>query len=128
LKLGRELAAHGTLAALLPLQEQKEVAELIAENKQLSPVEQAKLRATADHVFASMRDRLFDATGRSYAEQLSIGDLQQLVRFYRTPAAVHYQTALPAAIASTMATIGHLDFKGDVLAAYCKETGKLCRK
>ena len=28
----------------------------------------------------------------------------------------------------TMQRIGTMDFKGDVRAAYCKETGKLCAK
>jgi hypothetical protein len=35
---------------------------------------------------------------------------------------------MPGVIGDTMKEIGSMDFKGDVRAAYCKETGKLCGK
>ena len=46
--------------------------------------------------------------------------------FSRTEAASHYRDAMPRIAASTMAAAGAMDFKKDVVAAYCKETGKLC--
>ena len=128
LRLGRELADHGTLAALLPLLKAKEIAELVADHKQLSPADQAQLRETAEKVFNKGRDRILSATGQAYAQQLSVGDLRKLVAFYRTPAAARFQAALPKVIGDTAVNMGTMDFKSDVVAAYCKDTGKLCGK
>jgi hypothetical protein len=127
-RLGRQLADHGTLAALLPMMKAKEVEELLSSHKELKPAEQQQLRAVANRVFEQGRDRLLDATGRAYAERLSVADLKKLVAFYQTPAAARFQTVLPAVIGDTIANVGKMDFKADVLAAYCKETGKLCGK
>jgi hypothetical protein len=128
LRLGRELADHGTLAALLPLLKAKEIAELVADHKQLSPADQAQLRETAEKVFNKGRDRILSATGQAYAKQLSVGDLRKLVAFYRTPAAARFQAALPKVIGDTAVNMGTMDFKSDVITAYCKDTGKLCGK
>jgi hypothetical protein len=38
------------------------------------------------------------------------------------------QAALPEVIQSTMESMKGVDFKTDLTAAYCKETGKLCAK
>ena len=84
--------------------------------------------AVADGVFERGRERLLSATGRAYAEKLSVADLRKLVAFYRTPAADRAQAALPLVIGETMRSVGKMDFKGEVLAAFCKETGKLCAK
>ena len=127
-RLGRELADHGTLAALLPLMKAKEVDELLAEHKELSAGDQTRLRRTADRVFDSGRDRLLAATGRAYAQKLTLSDLRRLVAFYRTSAAARFQAALPQVIVATMQSVGQMDFKADVIAAYCKESGKLCAK
>src|SRR6476661_363137 len=86
LQLGKELAAHGTLAALLPMIEAKEVGELVADHPKLSAADQAKLRATADEVFKGGRDRIMTATGTAYAQTLSVDDLKQVLAFYRSPA------------------------------------------
>jgi hypothetical protein len=127
-RLGRELANHGTLAALLPVIKAQEVHDLLASHKNLSAADQARLRRVADGVFARGRERLLTATGRAYAEKLSVADLRKLVAFYRTPVADRAQAALPLVIGETMRSVGKMDFKGDVLAAFCKETGKLCGK
>ena len=37
------------------------------------------------------------------------------------------KAAIPAVVLSTMKAVGQMDFKKDVTAAYCQETGKLCR-
>jgi formate dehydrogenase maturation protein FdhE len=125
-RLGRELANHGTLAALLPMMKGKEVDELVAAHRELSPAEKAKLRNMADRTFEQGRDRILSATGRAYAQRLSVTDLRRLVAFYRTATAARFQAVLPSVIGDTVAGLGKMDFKGDVLAAYCKETGKLC--
>ena len=127
-RLGRELANHGTLAALLPMMKAKEVDELIAVHPELGPADKAKLRQVAERTFEQGRQRIISATGRAYAQRLSVADLRRLVAFYRTPAAGRFQAALPSMIGETVAGLGKMDFKGDVVAAYCKETGRLCAK
>ena len=48
--------------------------------------------------------------------------------FQSSSAGKRYRAAMPGVIAETMKSIGNMDFKGDVRAAFCKETGKLCGK
>jgi hypothetical protein len=126
LRLGRELAESGTLAALLPMVADKEIGELVAAHPELSEADRAALRATARATYQAGRDRLMDATGRAYAERLSVADLRALVAFNRTRAAAHYRAAMPGAIASAMQAVGQMDFKKDALAAFCRQMGKLC--
>src|SRR3954463_7670097 len=125
-RLGRQLAEGGTLAALLPMVAEKETSELAAAHPELSEADQAALRATARATYQAGRDRLMDATGRAYAERLSAADLRALVAFNRTGAAARYRAAMPGAIASAMQAVGEMDFKKDALAAFCRQTGKLC--
>ncbi|MEA3063467.1 MAG: hypothetical protein QOJ94_3248 [Sphingomonadales bacterium] len=126
LRLGRELAESGNLAALLPMVAEKEIGELVAAHPELGEADRAALRATARATYEAGRARLMDATGRAYAERLSVADLHALVAFNRTPAAAHYRTAMPGAIAAAMQRLGAMDFKKDSLAAFCRKTGKLC--
>ncbi len=126
LSLGRQLAERGTLASLLPLIQAKETDELLAAHPKLSAEEKAAFKATARRVFEAGRERLMDATGRAYAERLSVQDLRTLVAFHNSGAARRFQAATPQAVAATMQSVGKLDFKGDVIAAFCRETGKLC--
>jgi hypothetical protein len=126
LRLGRELAESGTLAALLPMVADKEIGELVAAHPELGEADRAALRTTASATYEAGRARLMDATGHAYAERLSVADLRALVAFNRTAAAGHYRTAMPGAIASAMQAMGAMDFKKDALAAFCRKTGKLC--
>jgi hypothetical protein len=128
LRLGRELAESGTLATLLPLVQQKESEELVASHPELSAGEKAKLRATAKRVYESGRDRMMESEARAFAKRLSVADLRVLVAFQRSAAAKRYRANTPEVIAAMMQALGTMDYKGDVLAAYCKETGKLCGK
>jgi len=126
LALGREMAEAGMLATLLPILEVDSTEKLVAEFPELSDAEKQKFREVAHRTYLEGRDRLLEADGRAYAEQLSLEDLRALVAFSRTDAAKHYRDAMPKIAASTMASAGPMDFKKDVVAAYCKETGKLC--
>ncbi|MFL6720931.1 MAG: DUF2059 domain-containing protein [Sphingomonas sp.] len=128
LKLGRELAGHGTLAALLPMMKAKEVDDLLAAHKELNAADQERLRKIAGEVFDQGRERIFAAEGQAYAKALSVDDLRAILAFYRTPAADRFQAALPQVIGGTVAAMGKMDFKADGTAAYCKQTGKLCGK
>jgi hypothetical protein len=128
LQLGRQVAEVGALASFVELVQAKETDELVEAHPELSERDRATLRATAHRVYLSGRERLMDATGRAYAERLGIDDLRAIVAFQRSPVGQNYRAAIPAAIAATVETVGEMDFKGDVLAAYCKGTGKLCSK
>ena len=128
LALGRKLAETGTLASLLPMIQQKEAEELVADNPGLSAAEKDRLRATARRVYEKGRKRLMDAEAIAYAKRLSIRDLRAAVSFQSSPAGRRARAAMPGVIGDTMKSVGNMDFKGDVRAAYCKETGKLCGK
>ena len=126
-RLGRILAEQGTLASLLPLIKSKETDELLQEDPKLTPAEQTKLRATADHIFKASYDRLMDATGTAYAQQLSLPDLRTVTKFLASPAATRYRAATPNVLVATMKAVGQVDFKGDVRKAFCAETKHLCK-
>ena len=128
LRLGNEIARHGTLAALLPLKEQQDTAELLAEDATLSAAEQAKVRATVKRLYAEESKKLFAATGRAYAERLRLADLRTIAAFYRTGASKRFQAVVPAAIMTTMKAAGDVDLGKDARATICKDTGKLCAK
>lgn len=126
--LGRRLVETGTLAALLPLVSAKETEEMVADHPELTQAERAALRKAARATYAAGEARLMAATGHAYAQRLSVADLKALVAFNRSPAAARYRAATPAAIAETIAVLGPIDFKKETLAAFCRETGKLCAK
>jgi hypothetical protein len=128
LRLGRELAESGTLATVLPLMAKKETEELVAAHPELSAVEAATLRATANRVFTAGRERLMDSEARALADRLTLADLRAIAAFQRSSAAQHYRAATPEVIATMMESIGTMDFKGDVLKSYCRQTGKLCAR
>ena len=128
LALGRQIAEAGTLASFVELVQSKETGELVEAHPELSDSDKSKLRATAHSVYLAGRERLMQATARAYAERLSIADMRDVVAFQKSRAGQTYRGAIPAVIAATVESVGEMDFKGDVLVAYCKETGKLCAK
>ncbi|MEO8455315.1 MAG: DUF2059 domain-containing protein [Sphingomicrobium sp.] len=128
LKLGRQIAESGVLGIVLPIAQHKETEELVAAHPELTAVERARLRETAKRVFEDGRERLMQAEGRAYAEHLSLSDLRAVTAFQQSEAGKRYRAAMPGVIIETMKVMGTMDFKADVLAAYCKETGKLCAK
>jgi hypothetical protein len=128
ISLARQIAEHGTLASVLPLIQQKETEELVAAHPELSGADKTKLRSTAQTVYQNGRARLMEAEGQAWAAQLSLSELRGVAAFQKSDAGKHYRDAAPAVMMATMKSIGEIDFKGDVLSAYCKETGKLCGK
>jgi hypothetical protein len=125
-RLGREIAASGTLGTILPIMKEQQIAELIAANPTLSTAEQTILRSVAEKQFATGRDRIFAAEGHQYAQTLSLTDLRAIAAYQRSPAAARMRAALPKVIARTMQAMDGMDFKGDVTKAMCAATGKLC--
>jgi hypothetical protein len=124
--LGLRLARAGTLATLLPLMEAKEADELVAQHRDLSPAEQAQLRATAHEVASATAERLLTAEGKAFAANLSIEDLRALVAHAESEAAQRMRAAQPKVIMATMQAAGSVDFKKDVMKAFCAKTGKGC--
>lgn len=128
LRLGRVLAENGTLGTLLPLIQQKESAELIAAHPELTGSEKDALGATAKAVYEDHRNKLMDVEALAFAKQLSIADLRAIAAFERSPAGGRFRAANPPVIFAVMQSLANVDYKKDVVAAYCKKTGKLCRK
>ena len=128
LALGRQIAEAGTMASFIELVQAKETDELVEAHPELSDADKVKLRATAKTVYQSGRERLMQASARAYAERLSVADMRDIVAFQKSRAGQSYRRAIPAVIAATVESVGEMDFKGDVTAAYCKQTGKLCAK
>jgi len=128
LKLGREIAESGTLASFADFVSATETNELIEAHPELSASEKARLTSTARAVYDAGRERLMQATARAYAEQLTINDLRSIAAFWKSSAGQTYRASFPAVISATAQSLGKMDFKGDVEAAFCKETGKLCSK
>lgn len=126
--LGLRLARAGTLATLLPMMEAKETEELIASHKELSEADREALRVTAHEVAAKGAERLLAAEGRAYAAALSVEDLRALVAAAESDAAKRMRAAQPRVIAATMQAAGNIDFKKDVMTAFCAKTGKACPK
>jgi hypothetical protein len=128
LRLGRQIANAGTLATVLPVMQKKETEEILAAHTELSAAEKAQLRATSQRTYEAGLDRILRTEGAAYAHQLSLTDLRAIVAFQQGAVGKHYRAAVPEVIKATMQQIGTMDFKSDVIAAYCKETGKLCGK
>lgn len=124
--LGRRLAETGTLATLLPMMVAKETEDLVAAQGGLSAADQAVLRAVAAETAKSGADRVMKAEGDAFAAALSVEDLKALVAFNQSETARRYRAAQPTVIAATMKSMEGMDFKKDVMAAFCRKTGKGC--
>ena len=64
--------------------------------------------------------------GHAYASNLSLADLKTLVSFSETDVAVRFRAAQAKVIGETMKGLTGVDFKKDVLTAFCKQTDKAC--
>ena len=128
LAVSRQIAETGDLVSLLPMIQAEQTKELIEEHSELTEAEKTALRATSKRVFEAGRERLVGAIARAYADRLSIEELRSIAAFESSPAAKRYRAVTPAAIQAAIQSIGEPDFKGDVVEAFCKETGKLCPK
>ena len=126
--LGRRLAATGSLETLLPVVTAKETEEIAAQHAELSEPERQLLRETGKEVAEAMRERLLDAVGHEYAAALSLADLRALVAAAETPAARRYRAAIPGVTMRALGRVGKVDFAGELAAAFCAKTGKLCRR
>lgn len=124
--LGLRLAQTGTLATIAPLLAAKDTEELVAGHPELTESEKAALRATARRVQDESLARLNAAFGHAYAARLSVEELRTLVAQAESPAATHLHRIIPGALAEALSAVGTMDFKKDIAAAFCRDTGKLC--
>ncbi len=128
IKLGEELASYGTLATLGPIMTAKEAEDLVAAHPELTKAEQDNLRATAKKEADQLRAKAITVEGKAFAETLSLQDLRTLAEFARSDAARRQREAMPKIIVGTMKGLGNVDYKANVLAAYCRDYKKLCPK
>lgn len=124
--IGREIASHGTLATLIPIMAKKEGEELIAKQPDLTDAEKEKLRAIAASQSQAKLADLLDAQAAIYAEEMTLSELQSLAAFLQSDAAKKQSTLQPKLIMGSMAVLGGVDFKKDVMAEFCAQTGKGC--
>ena len=126
--LAVRVARAGSIMALLPLVAQKDTDALVADHPDLSAAEKTRLRATADTTFKAGIARIETAFGRAYAKRFSIPELRVLVAQLESPEQRRLRALQPPVMAEALSAIGELDFKKDTLAAFCRDTGKLCSK
>ncbi|WP_085809929.1 hypothetical protein [Sphingomonas sp. TZW2008] len=125
--MGARLARTGSIMALLPLVAAKDTDDLVAAHPDLSPTEQARLRATARTTLAAGMARIETAFGTAYAKRLTPGELTALVAAAERHEQQRLRAVQPMVMAEAIASLGTLDFKKDVAAAFCRDTGKLCK-
>ncbi|QNE32555.1 hypothetical protein F1C10_11765 [Sphingomonas sp. NBWT7] len=125
--MGERLARSGSIMALLPLVAAKDTDDLVAAHPDLSPAEQARLRATARTTLAAGMARIETAFGTAYAKRLTLGELTALVAAAERLEQQRLRAVQPMVMAEAIAALGALDFKKDVAAAFCRDTGKLCK-
>jgi hypothetical protein len=126
--LGKRLAAAGGLAALIPLVIEKDLADLAGEDPALTPDEKAQLLAIGRARGREGLGRLTDALGHGYATRLSPAELRALVATAESPAARQLRAVEPFVIVGALQALGGLDLKKETAEAFCKQTGKLCRR
>lgn len=126
--LAREIAGTGSLVRLLPTVAAKETEELAKDTPGLTPAEIGTLKETAAVVQAQARERLIAAMAPTYAAKLTPEQMRAVLAFEASPAATAKRDADMAATIAAASVLGGYDYKGSVMAEFCKKTGKGCRK
>ena len=124
----RQVASHGVLVEIARLQTSSEVEGMIKDHPELTEVERDRLRTVGQEKAQALIDAATDAEAMALAAELNLDDLRALAAFATSPAAEHQRAALPKVMASTVGSLGKVDYAGGVRAAFCAETGKLCDK
>lgn len=125
-RLGLELAKLGSIASMLPAIELEQTDQLLDEHPELGTRERLALRRIAHRVAVQGMDRLIEAEGRGYAERMSLEDLRAAVTFAKSPAGRRMHAAEPAIARTTLLAMRGYDYKREVMAGLCSETGKGC--
>lgn len=125
-ELGVRLARTSGLAAIAPALVEKDLTELANEYPALSSGERQRLMTIGRTEAEVGLGKVLAAIGSGYARRLSVEDLRVLVANGESPAAARWRAAEPLVIAEAMGTLGSMDLKKNVAAAFCREAGKLC--
>ncbi|HET9511413.1 MAG TPA: DUF2059 domain-containing protein [Sphingomonas sp.] len=126
-RLGTEIARSGTFSQIAPGLVRQQTEEMVRDTPGLSLADQAALRGIAAETGRTMVERVTERMGVAYAGALSVADMRTILAFNRTDAARNYRAAEPNAMAAAAQSMGGMDFKRDVLKAFCAKTGKGCR-
>ncbi|WP_298812395.1 hypothetical protein [uncultured Sphingomonas sp.] len=128
LMLARRLAQTGTLTTIIPLMVEKDLSDLVAEDKTLTPAERAQVQAKGRELARAKTAELIERMAAGYAARLSLADLRQLAAAAASPAAARKRAAdLPITL-STMQAIGPFDLKKQTAAATCAAYRLLCAR
>jgi len=124
--LGVELARLGSVASMLPAVELEQTDQLLDEHPELATPERLALRRIAHRVAVQGMERLIETEGRAYAEALSVDELRSAIAFARSPVGRRMHAAEPAVARKTLLALRGYNYKREVMAALCRETGKGC--
>ena len=125
-ELGRRVAESSTLAQLLPMVAMKETGDLAKNHPELSPADQVALRTTGTKVMEAARARLIAALAPTYAAALTAEQMRAIVAFEASDAAKARRAADLPALMGAAKVLDGFDCKGEVMKAFCAETGKAC--
>lgn len=125
-ELGRRLAAAGDFNAVVGAMGEAEVERIVREAPGLGDAERARLRAIGRRTLEAGRERLVAAVGAIYAGHYSLEELRAITAFFESPAGRAYTRAAPATLPRIAEALGTVDLGGDIRAAFCRETGRLC--
>jgi hypothetical protein len=92
----------------------------------LSDAERARLREIGGATLAAGRARLLDTVGAIYARHFTASQLRAIVGFLESPDGRAYTGALPRLLPEIAAAMGTVNLAGEIRAAFCRETAKLC--
>ena len=126
LEWGQKLAARGDFHAVIGAMGQAQTEELVRDTPGLSAAERDRLRQVAQRRLSAMRSRLTRVVGEIYARRFSLEDLKAIVAFFESPAGRAYTGAFPRTLPEIATALQGIDFKREVLADFCRETGKGC--
>ena len=124
--LARRLAAAGDFNAIIGAMGAAEVEQLARDAPGLTDAERARLREVGRQTLQAGRERLLAAVATIYAGHYSVEQLREIVAFFESPAGRAYTSAVPTTLPQIAAAAGGVDLGGDIRAAFCRETGKLC--
>lgn len=126
--LGRQLAATGTLATLLPMLVAQDLAALTSEAPALADADKARVLAIGRRIADERRRQLIEAFAIGYAQRLSRADLLTLVAAAESPAAARKRAADVPVTMGAMMALGGVDLKKETAAAACAEAQLLCAR
>ena len=126
LALATEVAAASPLATIGPLQTAAEVENIIAAHPELTADEADRVRALGKQRADELGQQALATEAAALADALTVEDLRAIAAFQRSTAAANHRAALPQVAMAVMQSLDGLDFRGEVQAAYCAESGKLC--